>query len=88
MFREALRHGARHRREDIEDEQTRGQNAASVFFNGQGRKMTDGDPREEDEDELDGDIVEEDEEETREFNARLHYTTTGSPWTMDRYEIP
>ena len=82
MFREALRHGARHRREDIEDEQTRGQNAAaSVFFSGKGRKMTDGDPREEDEDELDGDIVEEDDEETREIQRTVTFYNNG--FTVD-----
>ena len=82
MFREALRHGARHRREDIEDEQTRGQtDDASVFFKGKGRKMTDGDPREEDEDELDGDIVEEDDEETREIQRTVTFYNNG--FTVD-----
>ncbi|CAL6270615.1 unnamed protein product [Bathycoccus prasinos] len=59
MFREALRHGARHRHDDTEDNTTTTR-SQSVFFSGRGRKMTE---EEKEEDALDGDLKEEETEE-------------------------
>ena len=64
MFREALRHGARHRHDDT-DEDTTTTRSQSVFFSGRGRKMTE-EEKEEEEDALDGDLKEEEEEDEKE----------------------
>ena len=64
MFREALRHGARHRHDDT-NEDTTTTRSQSVFFSGRGRKMTE-EEKEEEEDALDGDLKEEEEEDEKE----------------------
>ena len=54
MFREALRHGARHRQDDDTDEEnTTTRSQREVFFSGRGRKMTE-EEKEEEDDALDG----------------------------------
>ena len=72
MFREALRHGARHRQDDTDEDTTT--TRSQVFFSGRGRKMTE-EEKEEEEDALDGDLKEE-EEDKKEEEVRIERVVT------------
>ena len=82
MFREALRHGARHRHEDEDDESERRRGTSGgVFFSGRGRKMTEEEG--EGEEELDGDLEEEEEEEEKVEEIQRTITFYNNGFTVD-----
>ena len=76
MFREALRHGARHRQDDDTDEEnTTTRSQREVFFSGRGRKMTE-EEKEEEDDALDGDLKEEEDQEEEKEEMRIERVVT------------